>query len=705
MRLRALTLITALTLAASPLTVVEGHAAPTASAEVTREVVITTRASKGEAAELAEALPAEADVPAPVGVTTASAKVDGEVAIAAVTLPAEAEAARVFLRPVVDEVPGDWVEVHVDEEQAGGRVGTAPLVVSAAAKVEAAVVADEPVAASLQVYSTAVTQTDATASEYAHKSPDILSRAAWNADETLVRRSYTPGVVTGAMIHHTAGKNDYAEADVPGILRSIQAYHINGRGWNDIAYNVLVDRFGRAWEGRGGGVTTATTGGHAFGATNYRTFGISLMGDYSQVEPSAKTLDTLQRVIAWKFRLHGVDPAGRTWGSSGQDGGSPHLAAISGHRDENATSCPGDKVYAKMTSIRAGVRKAMDTEFKDVAPLPVVSNRIAGDDRYSTAARVSELGFPQGATTVFLATGRNFKDALAVGPWANAVGGPVLLSAPAALPEPTLTELRRLQPSRVVLVGGTAALQPSVEEAVRKALPAADVNRVAGENAYLTATAISAAGFPTPAAPPTPVDPIVPVDPPALDETGSGAGAAPPDVNPTGDVFLASGELFPDGLVGGPLAKGRGPLLLAPASGGLHPAVHAELKRLRATHVTVLGGTSSVSEAIVTDLSQRGYRVTRVAGPNRYDTAVAVAKQGFPGSVKQVYLATGTNYPDALVTVGLQTAAPGPLLLSPGTCLPEGVIDYLKAKPGAKVIPIGGSQSLPIHETLLPACR
>src|SRR3712207_1623660 len=85
--------------------------------------------------------------------------------------------------------------------------------------------------------------------------PPIYSRAQWGADESLMGwdPQYAP-TIKAATIHHTADGNNYAAADVPAILRSMYAYHAVSRGWGDIGYNVIVDKFGRAWEGRTGGL-------------------------------------------------------------------------------------------------------------------------------------------------------------------------------------------------------------------------------------------------------------------------------------------------------------------------------------------------------------------------------------------------------------------------------------------------------------------
>jgi uncharacterized protein with LGFP repeats len=72
-------------------------------------------------------------------------------------------------------------------------------------------------------------------------------------------------------VHHTVNANDYSSAEVPGIIRSIYAYHMQGRGWSDIGYNFLVDRFGRLWEGRSGGIDRPVIGAHTWGTTPTRS--------------------------------------------------------------------------------------------------------------------------------------------------------------------------------------------------------------------------------------------------------------------------------------------------------------------------------------------------------------------------------------------------------------------------------------------------
>ena len=81
--------------------------------------------------------------------------------------------------------------------------------------------------------------------------PQIFSRAQWGADERMRDPSSLHyGKIETSFVHHTVNANDYTKDQVPSILRGIYAYHTQSRGWSDIGYNFLVDRFGRIWEGR-----------------------------------------------------------------------------------------------------------------------------------------------------------------------------------------------------------------------------------------------------------------------------------------------------------------------------------------------------------------------------------------------------------------------------------------------------------------------
>ncbi|WP_249027836.1 N-acetylmuramoyl-L-alanine amidase, partial [Blastococcus saxobsidens] len=210
--------------------------------------------------------------------------------------------------------------------------------------------------------------------------PHVYSRAQWGADEGI--RTWDPSyasTIKAATVHHTADSNDYTADQVPAIMRSIYRYHTVSRGWGDIGYNVIVDKFGRLWEGRYGGLASTVVGAHA-GGFNTGTFGVSMLGNYDTAETPQATVDSVAAIIAWKFALYGVDPRGSTTLVSGGGGTSRYakgtsvtLPTVFGHRDVGSTSCPGRYGYARMGEIRDKVSATLGTV------VPLIQQRYQSD--------------------------------------------------------------------------------------------------------------------------------------------------------------------------------------------------------------------------------------------------------------------------------------------------------------------------------------
>lgn len=192
-----------------------------------------------------------------------------------------------------------------------------------------------------------------------------------------------------------------------------------------------------------------------------------------------------------------------------------------------------------------------------LAPYGSVS-RIAGADRYATGALIADR-FEAGVDTVYVASGRNFPDALAGAAVAGATGSPVLLTDPVQLPSSVAAQLDRLDPARIVLLGGT----PSVSAAVEAQLATfGAVERIAGADRFETASLVAA-------------------------ELG--------DVD---RVYVASGGNFPDALAGAALAGGqRAPVLLA-LRDHLPPSTQERIEAGAPAQVVVLGDANAISDSI-----------------------------------------------------------------------------------------------------------
>ncbi|WP_307712786.1 FG-GAP-like repeat-containing protein [Streptomyces sp. V4I23] len=210
------------------------------------------------------------------------------------------------------------------------------------------------------------TATKPTAPPSTVKQPPIISRAQWGADESIVDdpAEYIDKV-QAVYVHHTVGSNNYSCAESAALVRGIMTYHVKTEGWNDLGYNFLVDKCGRVFEGRGGGVDLPVKGAHTYGFNSYST-GIALLGDFegdtatgkAAGRPTTAALQSTARVAAWKLGQYGGNPKGTVTlvaqGNTGKysEGQSATMSVISGHRDAFATACPGKNLYAKLTTIR-----------------------------------------------------------------------------------------------------------------------------------------------------------------------------------------------------------------------------------------------------------------------------------------------------------------------------------------------------------------
>ncbi len=160
-------------------------------------------------------------------------------------------------------------------------------------------------------------------------------------------------------VHHTVSLNDYTAAEAPAVVLAICRYHRNSNGWNDVGYNMLVDRFGVLYEGRAGGLDKAVVGAQAQGF-NAQTSGIASIGDNRTVELGPEALSALATWIRWKLTVHGQPLSGKvTLTSAGGSltkyptGARVSVQRVIGHRDTGLTECPGGALYAQLPELRA----------------------------------------------------------------------------------------------------------------------------------------------------------------------------------------------------------------------------------------------------------------------------------------------------------------------------------------------------------------
>lgn len=287
--------------------------------------------------------------------------------------------------------------------------------------------------------------------------------------------------------------------------------------------------------------------------------------------------------------------------------------------------------------------------------------RIRAEDRYATAAELATFAFTPGVPVAYVANGTGFPDALAASAAAGRLGGPVLLTRRDVLPAATSAALARLQPSAIVVVGGTAAVGEAVLERLEVLAGAGGVTRLRGPDRYATAVAVAQATDPE--------------------------GAA--------TVYVATGGAFPDALAGAPPAILADAPLLLTRSDAVPSTVAAELARLAPSTVVVLGGPAAITPSTAEALrAAAGANATleRLSGATRYATAAQVVAARYPGTRPVVLVATGQAFPDALaggvVAARLGTA----LLLVPSTgAVPEPVLQQLDRLGIESVVVLGGT--------------
>ena len=474
----------------------------------------------------------------------------------------------------------------------------------------------------------------------------INRRSAWGANEKLRDKVPDPKAnYRGAVVHHTTGTNNYSRAQVPSLIRGFYHYHLSV-GFGDVGYQFLVDRFGGVWEGRWDSLKRPIQASHATGA-NSDTFGVSVIGDWSSQAPPAAAQHAVARTITWMFETHGVTNPKGTIHIPGEDKRGRTVPVISGHRQTGSTACPGTAFFAQLGGVRDQVNRFM------YPPLKGGVVRQSGDDRYASAAAAALASFPKGATTLYIANGLDYPDALAGGAAAGAAGAPLLLTDPSRVPAATNAAIKKLKPQRIVILGREGAVSTGVERTLRG--QAGSVTRLGGTDRFSTAAKIALA-------------------------SGTKGGT----------VYLASGLDFPDALAGGPTAAlAQAPLLLTRPT-VLPNETKDALKRLAPSKIIVLGGDGVVSAKLATQLKSYAGKIERLSGADRYATSAAIARSAFPKGTSTVYIASGASFADALAAGPVAAKAQGPVLLVAQGGVPKDTAAALRALKPKRIVIVGG---------------
>ncbi len=283
--------------------------------------------------------------------------------------------------------------------------------------------------------------------------------------------------------------------------------------------------------------------------------------------------------------------------------------------------------------------------------------RFGGADRFDTAVLGSQSEWGDDSTnTVVLASAFSYPDALSASALCGELRAPLLLTSWGSVPDDVMDEIARVTPfdaatGRVVLIGGTAVIGPPVVTQLEDA--GFEVSRIAGDDRYETSLAIAEQLLA------------------AQDEAW------------TGEVWLARGDLFPDGISVSPYAyQIARPVLLTP--GDAIPSGIAAFMEDNVNWAGIVGGPAAISADVVAQRNAMGIDGPRISGDDRYETSVALAEYalgagGIPASAEYIGIASGEDFPDAL-TGGIVTGqADGVLLLSRQASAPQSTLDFAAA--------------------------
>ncbi|ART78175.1 hypothetical protein B4U37_19955 [Sutcliffiella horikoshii] len=281
-----------------------------------------------------------------------------------------------------------------------------------------------------------------------------------------------------------------------------------------------------------------------------------------------------------------------------------------------------------------------------------VTERVRGANRYETAIAISEKGWADGADTVVLVRGDAFPDALVGTPLAKKLDAPILLTKNNKIEDKTLAEIERLGASKVVILGGEAAISSDVSETLEK--KGLTVERISGKSRYDTAVKVA-------------------------EQVGGQKSRA----------FLVDGKKFADALSIASYAAKHGYPIFLTRQDSLPSETYQAIKGYR--EVVVLGGQGAVSSGVFSQLPNK--QKTRIGGENRYDTAAEIAEY-FGLDNDHLVVATGYDFADALSGSAYAVETDSLLVLTRKDHLPAETASIIKDREFKTSTILGGAEAV-----------
>lgn len=284
-------------------------------------------------------------------------------------------------------------------------------------------------------------------------------------------------------------------------------------------------------------------------------------------------------------------------------------------------------------------------------------HRLAGQDRYETAATIAQKGWTQSEVAI-LVSGENFPDALVAASLAKHHDAPILLARKNNLPEDTVLALSHLKVKRVILVGGSGVLSEQLQVDLQSM--GIDSSRLAGQDRFETAVAVAR------------------------------------ELGEVSDVVIATGEDFADALSISAIAAHKNmPIILVPSK-HMRSATLDFIAENNITKTYVVGNSEIISDAV----AQQFPNTERITGVTKYDRNINIINR-FQADLQgeKVFLATGNNYADAMAGSAYAAKLNAPIVLVSDN-LSRPTRDYLMAKLSEKELTILGGEGV-VRGTIL----
>ncbi|MFQ4309718.1 cell wall-binding protein Cwp10 [Clostridioides difficile] len=291
----------------------------------------------------------------------------------------------------------------------------------------------------------------------------------------------------------------------------------------------------------------------------------------------------------------------------------------------------------------------------------VTVKKLKGADRFETAIKISQSGWTKSDTVVIVnGEDKSMVDGLTATPLASVKNSPILLSSNEKLPQKTVEELKRLNPSKVVVIGGNNSMPNSVVEAIKAVNSKISVQRIGGDTRYQTSINIAK----------------------EIDKT-----------NNVSKLYIGAGNGEADSLSIASLAgKEKTPIVLTQKD-GVDNEAEQFIKSNKVSNIYFIGGVEKISNKAIEQVGKivnKDISNNRVAGQTRQETNAKVIDKFYSQSkLDGVVVANQDKLIDALAVGPLAAKNNSPVILATNT-LDKSQESSLKGKNSSKLFEVGG---------------